>query len=191
MTKLTLPYPEVLVAVRNATNTISIVAIDLESDPLVKVYVKSLSRPGGNITGIFLDLPELSGKQIGLLKEIVPHLSRIAIFGVPDLNAAQFAAAETAVQAVAIEAEVIEVRVPDDFDQAFDAARAKHVEAGILLFVSPRIRSVEANRRAGAGQAASPHLFVRRVSKRPYSLWAERSRLVPKMRGLRRQNPKW
>ena len=71
-------------------------------------YAKSLARPGGNITGVFLDIPELSGKQVGLLKEIVPRLSRIAIFGDPTLNAAQFAAAETAVRAFALEAEIIE-----------------------------------------------------------------------------------
>ncbi len=58
-------------------------------------YAKSLAHPGGNITGVFHNIPELSGKQVGLLKEIVPRLSRIAIFGVPALNALQFAATET------------------------------------------------------------------------------------------------
>ena len=82
---------------------------------------------------MFLDLPELSGKQVGLLKEIVPRLSRIAIFGIPDLNAAQFAATEMVVRALALEAEIMEVRVADDFEQALEAARTKHVEAGILL----------------------------------------------------------
>jgi putative ABC transport system substrate-binding protein len=85
--------PDALAEARNATTSIPIVAIDLESDPLAKGCVKSLARPGGNITGMFLDLPELSGKQLGLLKEIVPGLSRIAIFGIPGLNAAQFEAA--------------------------------------------------------------------------------------------------
>ena len=118
---------------RNATTSIPIVALDLESDPVAKGYVKSLAHPGGNMTGMFLDLPELSGKQIGLLKEIVPRLSRIAIFGIPGLNAAQFAATETAVRALALEAEIMEVRVADDFEQALEAARTRHVEAGILL----------------------------------------------------------
>ena len=108
-------------------------ALDLEIDPVAKGYVKSLARPGGNMTGMFLDLPELSGKQVGLLKEIVPRLSRIAIFGIPGLNAAQFAATETAVKALALEAEIMEVRVADDFEQAFEAARTRHVDAGILL----------------------------------------------------------
>ena len=125
--------PEAGAAAKNATTSIPIVALDLETDPLAKGYVKSFARPGGNITGMFLDLPELSGKQIGLLKEIVPHLSRIAIFGVPGLNTAQFAAAKNAVQAFALEAETLEVRVAEDFDQALEAARTRHVEAGILL----------------------------------------------------------
>jgi putative tryptophan/tyrosine transport system substrate-binding protein len=75
--------PEALAAASNATSSIPVVGIDLESDPVAKGYVKSLARPGGNITGIFLDIPELSGKQVGLLREVVPRLSRIAIFGVP------------------------------------------------------------------------------------------------------------
>jgi putative ABC transport system substrate-binding protein len=54
--------PELLTAASNATTSIPIVAVDLETDPLAKGYVKSLARPGGNITGIFLDLPELIGK---------------------------------------------------------------------------------------------------------------------------------
>src|SRR5262249_18441133 len=127
------PTPQSLAAVRNATTSIPVVALDLESDPLAKGYVKSLARPGGNMTGMFLDIPELSGKQVGLLKEIVPALSRIAIFGVPGLNAAQFAATETAVRALALEAEVMEVQVADDFERALEIAQTKHVEAGILL----------------------------------------------------------
>jgi putative tryptophan/tyrosine transport system substrate-binding protein len=125
--------PEAVAAVRNATTSIPVVALDLESDPVAKGYVKGLGRPGGNMTGIFLDIPELSGKQVGLLKEIVPRLSRIAIFGIPTLNALQFAATEMAVRALALDAEVMEVQVTDDFERALEAARTKHVEAGILL----------------------------------------------------------
>ena len=73
--------PEAVAAARSATSSVPIIGIDLESDPLALGYVKSLARPGGNLTGTFLDLPELSGKQVGLLKEIVPRLSRIAVFG--------------------------------------------------------------------------------------------------------------
>ena len=75
----------------------------------------------------------MSAKQVGLLKEIIPRLSRIAIFGVPGLNEAQFAAAKTAVQALGLESEIIEVRSPDDLEGFLAAATTKHAEAGIVL----------------------------------------------------------
>src|SRR5476649_1578832 len=126
-------YPEAIAAAKHATSSISTVAVDLESDPLAMGYIKSLAHPGGNLTGMFLDLPELSGKLVGLLKETVPGLSHIAIFGVPGLNAAQFAAAAAAVQAVGVEVEIIKVQVPDDWGRALEAAKTRQVEAGILL----------------------------------------------------------
>ena len=125
--------PAALAAASNATTSIPVVGVDLESDPVAKGYVKSLSRPGGNVTGMFLDIPELIGKQLGLLKEIVPHVSRVAIFGVPGLNRPQFKATETAARAFNVKTEVMEVRIPGDFEGAMEAAKARHVEAGILL----------------------------------------------------------
>jgi putative ABC transport system substrate-binding protein len=125
--------PAVVAAVSKATTSIPVVGIDLESDPVAKGYAQSLARPGGNITGIFLDIPELSGKQLALLKEIVPRLSRIAIFGIPGLNTLQFEATETAARAIGAEVEIVELRVPDDLNGAMEAARARHVEVGILL----------------------------------------------------------
>lgn len=56
------------------TNTVPIVGIDLESDPVARGFVKSLARPGGNVTGIWMDLPEIAGKQLQFLKEAVPTL---------------------------------------------------------------------------------------------------------------------
>jgi putative ABC transport system substrate-binding protein len=126
-------YPESIAAARSATSSIPTVAVDLESDPVAMGYIKSLAHPGGNLTGMFLDLPELSGKQVALLKEIVPRLSRIAIFGIPSLNAAQFAATAAAVKAVGVEAEIIEVHVPDDWGRSLEAAKIRGIEAGILL----------------------------------------------------------
>jgi putative ABC transport system substrate-binding protein len=125
--------PGAVAAVKNATASIPIVALDLENDPVAKGYIKSLARPGGNMTGMFLDIPELSGKQLELLKEVFPRLSRIAIIGVPDLNALQFAATGTAARTLGVLTEIMEVRAPEDFERALEAARTKHVEAGILL----------------------------------------------------------
>ncbi|MGY3238983.1 putative ABC transport system substrate-binding protein [Bradyrhizobium sp. USDA 4448] len=125
--------PGALSAAIKATTSIPVVGMDLESDPVAKGYVQSIARPGGNITGVFLDIPELCGKQLGLLKEIVPGLSRIAIFGIPGHNAPQFAATEAAAGAVGVKAEVLEVKVADDLEGALEEARVRPVEAGILL----------------------------------------------------------
>ena len=64
--------PAALAAVSNATTGIPVVGVDLESDPIAKGYVKSSGRPGGNVTGMFLDVPELSGKQVGYSKRLFP-----------------------------------------------------------------------------------------------------------------------
>jgi putative tryptophan/tyrosine transport system substrate-binding protein len=125
--------PALVGAAREATSSIPIVAHDLESDPLAKGWVKSLAQPGGNMTGFFLDIPEMSGKQLALLREVVPQLSRLAVIGVPDLNAVQFVSTEAATKAAGIETEILEVQSPDDFEGAMDTARAKHADAGILL----------------------------------------------------------
>jgi putative ABC transport system substrate-binding protein len=125
--------PELVAAAREATSSIPIVAHDLESDPLAKGWVKSLARPGGNMTGFFLDIPEMSGKQLALLREVLPRLSRLAVLGVSGLNAVQFAATEAAAKAVGVEAEILEVRSPDDFASAMETAKTRQADAGILL----------------------------------------------------------
>ena len=70
--------PVGVAAAAKATTTLPIVAVDLETDPMAAALVASLARPGGNITGLFLDFPELSGKWLEMLKEVVPRLSRVA-----------------------------------------------------------------------------------------------------------------
>ena len=67
-----------------------IAGIDLEIDPVEAGLVASIARPGGNITGMFLDLSELSGKHLQILKEIIPGTSRVTVLGDPTINAAQF-----------------------------------------------------------------------------------------------------
>jgi len=125
--------PQALAAVKNATSSIPIVAIDLESDPIAMGFVKTLAHPGGNITGVFLDLPEMSGKQIELLKEVFPEIARVAIIGDPAINALQFGTTETAARTFAIQSETIEVRSSNGFESAFETARTRHAEAGVLL----------------------------------------------------------
>ena len=125
--------PGALLAAKKATSTIPIVAVDLESDPVAAGFVRILARPGGNVTGIFLDLPELSGKQLEFLREIIPRVSRVAVIGDAVLNAAQFHATDTAAKALAIQVQELHVRVPADLEPALEKARRGHAGAVILL----------------------------------------------------------
>ncbi len=143
-----------LTAARNATSSIPIVAVDLESDPVAMGFVHNLARPGGNITGVFLDLPELSGKQLQLLRDIVPTISRVAVLGDPVLNAPQFRATEQAARDLGIRLTRLEVRAPSDLERALEAARRGGNRAVILLS-SPL---VFVHREEIASMAASRHL---------------------------------
>ena len=71
--------PSVLNAAHRATQTIPIVALDLETDPVANGLAAALARPGGNVTGVFLDFPDFTTKWIELLVECIPKLSRIAV----------------------------------------------------------------------------------------------------------------
>jgi ABC transporter substrate binding protein len=75
--------PAAVHAVRSLTSTIPIVAIDLETDPLGSGMVKGLARPGGNITGLFLDFPDFSKKWLELMKEALPQLAKIGVLWDP------------------------------------------------------------------------------------------------------------
>jgi putative ABC transport system substrate-binding protein len=127
-----------LAAAKHATSNIPTVAVDLESDPVAMGFVRNLAQPGGNITGVFLDLPELSGKQLQLLKEVIRPISRVAILGDPVLNAPQFQATAGAAQALAIEPQLLEVRASRDFDTALEAAGRGRAGA-VLLLSSPLV----------------------------------------------------
>jgi len=172
--------PAAVAAASKATTSIPVVALDLESDPVAKGYVQSIARPGGNITGMFLDIPELSGKQLEVLKEIVPRLSRIAVFGIPGLDAPQFAATVTAARWAGVEVEILGCGSPMTY-----MALWRRPERGTSKPVS-RGHVFEANRGACARQPASAHFLVRRISKkrRPRILWTELCRHVSKMRGI-------
>jgi putative ABC transport system substrate-binding protein len=122
-----------LTAARNATRTIPIVAVALESDPVAMGFVRNLARPGGNVTGVFLDVPELSGKQLQLLRDIVPSVSRVAVLGDPVLNAPQFRATDLAASALAIQLQKVDVRTAPDLDRALETAQQGNARAVILL----------------------------------------------------------
>lgn len=71
--------PPAVSAVMRVTRVIPTIGIDLEDDPVANGWAQSISRPGGNLTGLFPGLPELGGKQIEFLKDAIPRLADVAV----------------------------------------------------------------------------------------------------------------
>ena len=121
-------------AAKRATDTVPIVMGSLNADPVATGLIASLARPGGNITGITEMAPQLSGKRLELLKETLPGLSRVAVFWNP-LNPAYdpiLKDLEAAALTMGAELQRLEVRVPEDFEGAFEAAARQRAGALIL-----------------------------------------------------------
>ena len=123
-------------AARAATQQIPIVAIDLETDPVASGLAVSLARPGANVTGIFLNLPELSGKRLELLRETVPGLARVAILWDSALDATPLRATEEAARALGLQLHVVPIRQPSDFDAGFATAMKTRAQA-LMVMQSP------------------------------------------------------
>jgi len=128
-------------AAKEATATIPIVMAQSD-DPVASGFVASLARPGGNITGLSQVSPELSGKRLELLKEVVPKLSRVAMFGTSSSPGDAPVLNETKLAAVALGASVqlLDVLSPNDFETAFRAA-VKARANGVLWLVSGSVGS--------------------------------------------------
>ncbi len=128
--------PTVTRAAKEATSTIPIVMAQ-DTDPVGNGFVASLARPGGNITGLSTLYPEISGKQLELLKEIVPRLSRLAVLGnsTHPGNAQALKEIELAAKAFGVKLQYLDVLSPKDIETAFRAAGKGRAEA-VLMFVS-------------------------------------------------------
>jgi putative ABC transport system substrate-binding protein len=121
------------VAAKQATTTIPIVMGGLAADPVGTGFVERLARPGGNITGMSMMTSPLGGKRLELLKETVPGLARVAVFWNP--SSPTYGPILKELEAVAptlgLELHRLEVRAPDGFEGAFQAAIAQR--AGALI----------------------------------------------------------
>src|SRR5215470_14348239 len=126
--------PQVTRRVKEATVTIPIV-MGFDNDPVGSRFVASLARPGGNITGLSTLAPEISGKQLELLKEIVPRLSRVAVFGtsVQPGNAQSLREVELAARAFGVQLQYLDVLDPKDIETAFRTAGTWRAEAVLAL----------------------------------------------------------
>src|SRR5262249_50528894 len=132
--------PPVLHVARSATRTVPIVAIDLETDPVAIGVAASLARPGGNITGVFLDFPNFTAKWIELLVESNPKLSRAAALWDPVTGPVEVESVKKAAESLNIELEILETRRPADFEGAFLIAIQRGAGAMAMLS-SPLISS--------------------------------------------------
>jgi ABC-type uncharacterized transport system substrate-binding protein len=125
-------------AIRKATRTIPTVAVDLETDPIAAGLVANLARPGGNVTGFFLDFQDLNGKRLELLKETLPGISRVAMLWDSSMDRTQLKAAQTAARALHLNLQVLEVQRPRDVEGALRAA-VKAGASALLMPTSPML----------------------------------------------------
>src|SRR6266542_1676610 len=130
--------PHSLGAVTQATNSTPIVGVDLESDPIAKGWVASLAHPGRNTTGFFLDIPEMSGKQLQFLTEVQPGLSRVAILGDPRINELQFQATEAVARRAGLAFQPTRVTSANEIPRAIAAAAAQRA-GGLVALTSPLV----------------------------------------------------
>jgi putative ABC transport system substrate-binding protein len=127
-----------IAAVKRETQTIPIV-MAISSDPVGTGFVASLARPGGNITGLSSISPELSGKRLELLREVVPGLSRVAFLWNPDVRGAvlDYKETEGAATSLRLQLQSVEVVRADDFDRAFSAVTKERAQALIMPAANP------------------------------------------------------
>ena len=140
--------PAALRAASQKSRTTPIVAIDLETDPVRAGLVARFGWPGGNVTGLFLDQPSIAGKWLELLREAVRDIKRIAFVWDPTTDPDQLDAAKTAAQAMGIEAQVLEVRTSEGYQEAFRKLggdpKTGIVQLGSPLLTIPPVRFAEA-----------------------------------------------
>jgi putative tryptophan/tyrosine transport system substrate-binding protein len=128
---------------KEATATLPIV-MAYDNDPVGSGFVASLARPGGNITGLSTHYPEITGKQLELLKEIVPKMSHLAVLGDSSepFTAQSLKETERAAKAFGVQLQYLDVKDPKDVKGALEDARKRHADAAIVLasaiFISQR-----------------------------------------------------
>ena len=125
---LVIPGSRLVRVAQQATSTIPTVIV-AGGDPVGQGFVVSLARPGGNITGLTIQHPQLHGKALELLKDALPRLSRVAFLWEVTLDLSGRKALEDAARALGIQLQVLEVRSPEEFPHAFQTAINGRAEA--------------------------------------------------------------
>ena len=125
-------------AAKQATSTIPIVMMGV-GDPVGSGLVASLARPGGNVAGVASLFPDLIGKQLEFLKDMLPTVSRVAVLWNPanPAHAGVVQAADVAAQRLGVQVHLVEADGPEAFDSAFAAMTSAHT--GALLVIGDRV----------------------------------------------------
>jgi putative ABC transport system substrate-binding protein len=192
-------------AAKNATTTIPIVMIFGSADPVGLGFIASLARPGGNVTGLSYSVgPEIVGKELDLLKEIVPKVRRVAILSNPASPVQSLLIREVngAARSLGVQLQHLAVRGPNEFEGAF-AAMAKE-RVGALLVVADAVFVFHRKRLAdlAAGSAGRPSVASSARSSRSWPATRRRwpapgpsllswSPCRPGSVGARRYRPSW
>lgn len=127
-------------AAQQATQTIPIVATELQVDPVQAGLAQSLRRPGGNITGLFQNLPSLTGKWLELLREVAPKARRVGLLWDVGTGNWQLTAAQAVANSLSVELQILEFRDPRDIPAALAAGAKGGIEA-LAMLSSPFVRT--------------------------------------------------
>jgi putative tryptophan/tyrosine transport system substrate-binding protein len=145
-------------AAHQATSTIPIVMVAIDYDPVALGYVSSLSRPGSNITGVFLQQLELTTKRLELLKEAVPGIARVAVLW-DAFSADQWKLVQRAAPSLGVQLRSVELRNPPyDFERAFRTAAGAGARA-VLALMSPVFFRERAHMASLAAKHRLPAIF--------------------------------
>jgi putative ABC transport system substrate-binding protein len=125
--------PPALQAARGATKVIPVIAVDLESDPVASGFVETLARPGGNVTGVFLDFPDFSAKCLEILTESVPAVAKVAVLWDPTTGSLQLDAVVAAAKRLGISTQVFEARRVADIADAFYSFDGPRIQGALIL----------------------------------------------------------
>jgi len=128
--------PAAIRMARSVTSVVPIVGLDYESDPVSAGFVMSFARPSGNITGVFLDQAQLSGKWLQLLQETIPKLVRVAVLWDASTPDHQLNAIKQAAKRLALAVDTFAVRGLNDLQNVFNEAVKAH-DQGLVILSSP------------------------------------------------------
>jgi len=125
-------------AAMRATSTVPIIGLDLESDPVASGFVRTLARPGGNVSGVWMDLPEIAGKQIQFLRETVPSLSRLGVLRDDRIGELQFQEVQAVCRRTGTTVHAVPIRAEAEIDRAVKHLAAERPQA-VLVLTAPVI----------------------------------------------------